>query len=148
MRIWIALVPFASVLLGAVPGHAAGPSWTADEQAVAAADEAFYASSREKHGQAWADFADDGATIQGASGKTAIGATFDKLYARPGFTLTWHPVFAKVVGDIGMTSGPYEMHRQDAQGQDIHKTGNYVTVWQRQPDGQWRFAWDGGTEDK
>lgn len=148
MRIWLALIPFVCVLLGVVPARAADPSWTADEQAVAAADEAFFTASQTKHGQAWAEFADESATIQGASGKAEIGAKFDKLYARPGFSLAWHPTFAKVVGDVGMTSGPYEAHRLDAQGQDVRTTGNYVTVWQRQSDGQWRFAWDGGTQNK
>jgi len=52
------------------------------------------------------------------------------------------------VGDVGMTSGPYESHVQDAQGIDHRSAGNYVTVWQRQKDGQWRFVWDGGTPDK
>ncbi|HEV2673533.1 MAG TPA: DUF4440 domain-containing protein [Aliidongia sp.] len=148
MRPWIALIPVVCGLLGSALAHAADPAWNADEQAVAAADEAFFAASRDRHGDAWGDFADENATIQGGHGKVEIRAVFEKLYARPGFTLTWHPTFAKVVGEVGMTSGPYEMHRLDAQGQDLRTTGRYVTVWQRQSDGQWRFAWDGGTEDK
>ncbi|HEY0912876.1 MAG TPA: DUF4440 domain-containing protein [Bradyrhizobium sp.] len=124
---------------------AADMAWNADEQAVAATDAAFYDASRDKQAQAWVDFADDSATTQSGYGKSEIGAAFEKLYARPGFTLSWHPTFAKVVGDIGVTSGPYEMHLTDAQGQDRRSTGDYVTVWQRQRDGQWRFVWDGGT---
>ncbi|HLZ67824.1 MAG TPA: hypothetical protein VKQ29_16485 [Aliidongia sp.] len=148
MRLWLALIPLALCLSGNPAARAADTTWTNDEQAIAAADTAFYNASREQHGQAWADFADDTANTQVGHGKAEIGAAFDKIYARPGFTLTWHPVFAKVVGDIGMTSGPYERHQTDAQGQDQRSTGNYVTVWLRQPDGQWRFVWDGGTPDK
>jgi ketosteroid isomerase-like protein len=147
MRVWLALFPFAACLLGGPSAQAADPAWNADEQAVAATDTAFYNASRDQHGRAWADFADETATTQVGHGKTEIGAAFEKLYGRPGFTLAWHPVFAKVVGDIGMTSGPYERHLADAKGQDQRSTGNYVTVWLRQPDGQWRFVWDGGTPD-
>jgi hypothetical protein len=148
MRSWIALVLFACGLFDAAACRAADPSWTADEQAVAAADEAFFQASLVRQGHAWSEFADETAIAGGGHGKTEIGAVYEKVYGRPGFRLTWHPGYAKVVGDIGVTSGPYEMHRQDAQGRDARTTGKYVTVWQRQPDGQWRFVWDGGTEDK
>ncbi|GGF23516.1 hypothetical protein GCM10011611_32010 [Aliidongia dinghuensis] len=148
MRAWFVLLILVCGLFHGSAARAADPSWTADEQAVAAADEAFFAAAEARHGQAWAEFADETATVQGGHGKAEIGQKLDKLYARPGFSLTWHPNYAKVVGDIGVTSGPYEMHRQNADGHDQRSTGRYVTVWQRQSDGQWRFVWDGGTEDR
>lgn len=148
MRRWLALTFTILCLSGDLPARAADPAWTADEQAVAATDTAFYNATLSKHGQGWSDFADETATTQAGHGKAEIGAAFEKLYARPGFRLAWHPVFAKVVGDVGVTSGPYESHVTDAKGDDHRSTGNYVTVWQRQPDGQWRFVWDGGTPDK
>jgi ketosteroid isomerase-like protein len=52
-----------------------------------------------------------------------------------------------VVGDIAVTSGPFESHVLDDKGKDRKTTGRYVTVWQRQKDGGWRFVWDGGTDD-
>jgi len=121
-------------------------SGTADEKAVAAADEAFYQASLARKGQAWREFADDGATLPAGTGKEAIGARYDAAYARPGFRLSWHPSYAKVVGDLGITSGRYESHVQDASGHDQKTHGTYVTVWRRQQDGGWRFVWDGGTE--
>jgi ketosteroid isomerase-like protein len=148
MRVWLAATFSIVCVVVAVPASAAHPTWTADEQAVAAADTAFSAASREKHGHAWADFADDSASTQVGHGKAEIGAAYDKIYARPGVSLSWHPTFVKIVGDVGITSGPYELHQADAQGQDRRSTGKYVTVWQRQADGEWRFVWDGGTPDK
>jgi ketosteroid isomerase-like protein len=148
MRRWLALTLTILCLSGGRPALAADPAWSGDEQAVAATDMAFYEATLAKRAQGWVDFADDNATSAADHGKLAIGAAFEKLYARPGFSLTWHPTFAKVVGDVGMTSGPYEMHLADAKGADHRSTGNYVTVWQRQSDGQWRFVWDGGTPDK
>jgi ketosteroid isomerase-like protein len=134
--------------LALVPLHAASAkaAGSPDERAVAAADEAFYRASLTAKGQAWKDFADEGATLPAGSGKDAIGAYYDKVYAKPGFSLSWHPNYAKVVGDVGVTSGRYESHIQDASGHDQKHRGNYVTVWQRQKDGAWRFVWDGGTQ--
>jgi ketosteroid isomerase-like protein len=120
---------------------------SADERAVMAADEAFYQASRTAKGQAWADFADEHATLPAGAGKAAIGAYYEKVYAKPGFALAWHPDSAKVMGDLAITTGHYESHLQSEAGQDKPGHGRYVTVWQRQKDGGWRFVWDGGTED-
>jgi ketosteroid isomerase-like protein len=120
---------------------------SADERAAMAADEAFYHASLTAKGQAWQDFADEHATLPAGSGKAAIGAFYDKVYARPGFALNWHPDSAKVMGDIAITTGRYDSHIQDDTGHDKPGHGRYVTVWQRQKEGGWRFVWDGGTED-
>jgi len=135
------------ILLAVQSAQAQAPvAGSPDERAVAAADEAFYQASLARKGQAWKEFADADATLPAGKGKDAIGAYYDKVYAKPGFSLSWHPDYAKVVGDIGVTSGPYESHVQDADGRDKPGHGKYVTVWQRQKEGGWRFVWDGGTE--
>lgn len=126
---------------------AADPPWTPDERAAAAADDAFHAASLTRKGQAWKEFADADATVAGARGRDAIGALYDTIYGRPGFRLDWHPTYAKAIGDIVITSGPYERHVRSEAGEDKRSTGTYVTVWQRQKDGGWRFVWDGGTPD-
>lgn len=135
----------AAALLVALPAAAAEPD---DIRAVTATDESFFQASLARQGEAWHDFAAPDATLPAGSGKEAIGAYYAKVYARPGFALTWHPDGAKVMGDIAVTTGPYEAHAADASGRDQRSTGRYVTVWRRQPDGLWRFVWDGGTEDK
>ena len=142
------LATVALITLLTVPSAQAQPTVTGspDEKAVAAADEAFYQASLARKGQAWKEFADADATLPAGKGKEAIGAYYDKVYAKPGFSLSWHPDYAKVVGDIGVTSGPYESHIQDKDGHDKPGHGKYVTVWQRQKEGGWRFVWDGGTE--
>ena len=128
-------------------GAEAAKARSADERAAMAADEAFYHASLTAKGQAWQDFADEHATLPAGSGKAAIGAFYDKIYARPGFALNWHPDSAKVMGDIAITTGRYDSHIQDEAGHDKPGHGRYVTVWQRQKEGGWRFVWDGGTED-
>lgn len=121
---------------------------TDDERAVAAADAAFYQATLKEQGAGWGEFADADASLPYAKGKAAIAAYYAKVYAQPGFSLSWHPEYAHVVGDVGVTSGPYEVHVLDKTGHDKKGTGKYVTVWRRQKDGSWRFAWDGGTEDR
>jgi len=64
--------------------------------------------------------------------------------AQPARHLTWYPVLADVAqsGDLGYTTGPWTM-LQNGQPQ---ATGEYVTVWRKQPDGQWKFVVDMGIE--
>ncbi len=64
--------------------------------------------------------------------------------AQPTRRLTWYPVLADVAqsGDLGYTTGPWTM-LQNGQPQ---ATGEYVTVWRKQPDGQWKFAVNMGIE--
>jgi ketosteroid isomerase-like protein len=138
----------ALLALFATPAFAADAFTTPDEKAVAAADTAFFEASLKDKGAAWGDFADPTATFSYGKGKDAISAFYNKAYAEPGFSLVWHPTYAKVVGDVAVTSGPWESHGLDKSGKDVKTTGHYVTVWQRQKDGAWRYAWDGGTDDK
>lgn len=141
------LMLLACLALLLAPAADAAKARSADQRAVLAADEAFYRASLTRKGQAWQDFADEHATLPAGTGKAAIGAYYDKVYARPGFALNWHPDSARVMGDIAVTTGRYDSHIQDAAGRDKPGHGRYVTVWQRQSDGGWRFVWDGGTED-
>ena len=53
--------------------------------------------------------------------------------------LEWWPVFAGVArsGDLGFTTGPAASNGT--------RFGHYFTVWRRQPDGSWRWVYDGGS---
>ncbi len=121
---------------------------TPDEQDVFATDEAFYQASTTTGAAAWKEYAAEDVNLSFARGRDAVEKAYAPLYARPGFSLVWHPATAEVVGDIAVTSGPYESHRRDDKGADTASTGRYVTIWKRQADGTWRFVWDDGTEDK
>lgn len=54
--------------------------------------------------------------------------------------LFWWPAFAGIArsGDLGFTTGPFSV--DDART----PRGQYFTVWRKQPDGSWRWVWDGG----
>lgn len=60
---------------------------------------------------------------------------------KPGPALTWRPTYAGLAqsGDLGFTTGPYARGGEPA--------GHYVTVWARQPDGGWKWIYDGGVDN-
>lgn len=62
------------------------------------------------------------------------------------FVLTWEPQFARVAksGDLGYTYGYWKLVPK-ADPNNISR-GTYATVWQRQPDEQWKFVLDLGNQ--
>jgi len=61
------------------------------------------------------------------------------------FILTWEPVFEKIAesGDLGYT---YGIHTNTTKATGAETKGTYVTIWQKQPDGSWKFVLDTGTQ--
>ena len=53
--------------------------------------------------------------------------------------LEWWPNFAGIArsGDLGFTTGGVAINGQ--------RTGHYFTIWKKQPDGSWRWVYDGGS---
>ena len=71
--------------------------------------------------------------------------------ARPGVTLSWKPEIVDVAasGDLGYTTGHFELRIPGENGAEpTLRTGRYMTVWKRQPDGTWKFVLDGGVPDR
>lgn len=64
----------------------------------------------------------------------------------PGTSLTWRPVHAAVAGagDLGFTIGESIRTGRGPSGAAVQRFGKYLTVWQRQRDGSWKFVVDGG----
>ena len=59
--------------------------------------------------------------------------------------LSWYPTLAGMAraGDMGYTTGPWE-YKSDIHDAQPVAWGNFLTVWKRQADGQWKFAIDLG----
>lgn len=68
----------------------------------------------------------------------------------PGFKLEWEPLFADVSDDatLGYTWGYLKMlvPRRDGQGETRTVLGLTLTIWKRQPDGSWKWVYDGGPQ--
>jgi len=60
------------------------------------------------------------------------------------FTITWKPLKAEIAGsgDLGYTVGNWKL--VTAEGQV--KYGNYVSIWKKQANGDWRYVLDAGTD--
>lgn len=79
-----------------------------------------------------------------ATGQQAIRALFAGFFAIPDLTLAWHPSDARAAksGDLGYTTGDYQMSFKDPSGKTVSDRGKYVTVWEKQRDGSWRVQLD------
>jgi ketosteroid isomerase-like protein len=64
-----------------------------------------------------------------------------------GSSLTWRPVFAWAAGsrDLGFTVGESVETGRGPSGAAVQRLGKYLTVWQRQRDGTWKFVVAGGS---
>jgi len=121
---------------------------TIDRQAaldsLVAAEKAFAREAAEKGTRdSFLDFlADDGVmfTPDPVNGKDWLRGR----PAQPGL-LSWFPVYSEVslAGDLGYNTGPYEFRAK--AGEKPAGTGQFSTVWKRQPDGSWKAMVDLGT---
>ena len=117
---------------------------------VRQADSAFaLAADLQGTGAAFAQYvAPQGVVFSGSEiviGMDAMRALFDEQQ-RTGGTLNWRPVYADAAasGDLGFTIGEYVFTGRGATGTVVQRFGKYLTIWKKQPDGEWRFVVDGG----
>ena len=61
------------------------------------------------------------------------------------FVLSWEPLFEKISesGDLGYT---YGIHTSIDKSSGEISRGTYITIWQKQTDGRWKFVLDTGTQ--
>jgi len=64
----------------------------------------------------------------------------------PGTSLTWRPVYAWVTSsrDLGFTVGESVATGRGPSGAAVQRFGKYLSVWQKQRDGTWKFVVAGG----
>ena len=79
-----------------------------------------------------------------ATGREQISHLFQGFFAVPALQISWHPTQVDVArsGEIGYSTGVYEMHFTDAAGKPAADTGKYLTVWKRASDGKWQVVRD------
>jgi ketosteroid isomerase-like protein len=65
------------------------------------------------------------------------------------YQLTWTPTDATMgpSGDVGYTWGHFEGHSKDANGNPVTTSGRYITIWRKQPDGNWKVVLDAGSNE-
>jgi uncharacterized protein (TIGR02246 family) len=77
-------------------------------------------------------------------GKDAARAMWKAMFAVPGFGGGWKATKVEVAqsGDLGWTTGPYEITEVDASGKPMTDKGKYLAVWKKQADGSWKCVAD------
>jgi ketosteroid isomerase-like protein len=115
--------------------------------------EARFAKDVAQHGgAAFADwFAEDGVALNNGQaplvGKVAIVKSAN--WSPKDYQLTWTPTDAVMgpSGDMGYTWGHYEGHSRDANGNPVTTSGRYMSIWRKQPDGNWKVVLDAGSNE-
>jgi ketosteroid isomerase-like protein len=79
-----------------------------------------------------------------AKGKSDLSARFSGKTDTT-FVLSWEPLFEKISesGDLGYT---YGLHTNTDRLTGEITRGTYITIWQKQIDGSWKFVLDTGTQ--
>jgi len=71
---------------------------------------------------------------------------YEKMDPANPTVLTWAPAVVEVstAGDLGYTSGPYEV--RPGRGAEPTGFGHYVSIWNKQADGTWKVLLDIGVQ--
>lgn len=158
-RFLLVVLAFASICVAqAAPTKPGAPTnlnaaTTGDEQPLMVADRAWNRTTAEKRLEGWMEYmADDIMLFSGKPvvGKAAVREIFVPAFADATFELKWEPHHAEMFpsGNMGYTSGRYEMHGKDPSGKAVVNHGSYLTVWRKQADGSWKVVADGGAPDR
>ncbi len=135
---------------------ASGIALAGPKEDMMATDRAFAAMSLEKgaHAAFLAYMTDDVRLFDGAHppiiGKKAVADYYAKNPSPPGARLDWTPMEAQVsaAGDLGYTRGTWVASGKKKGGDAYRLTGYYVTGWQKQPNGSYKFMLDIGGADE
>src|SRR6266496_2017264 len=95
---------------------------------------------------AFLKFADSTGIIFDPATESPVNAIeiWNKREKRPG-KLDWQPEYAEIAAsnDFGYTTGPYTFTMNDT----VTARGEYVTVWQMNKQGEWKFLLDLGVNN-
>ena len=135
MKTKLTLASLAALLLsGAVQAQS-------PRQAVLTAESSF-AEQVTKNGMKTAFLANAAPTAMVVENGKLVDAqaAWNSRSVKPNTRLTWYPLLADVAqsGDLGYTTGPWTM----LQNERAQASGEYVTLWRKQPDGQWKYVVD------
>src|SRR5262249_39258713 len=118
-------------------------------EAVRAADQAWMQVFAAKDLDKSVEFCDENGAVLGsnapiANGRDAIRKSFAGFFALPNLKISWHPdrVSTAKSGELGYTTGAYQMTFTDPSGKTIPDKGKYVTIWKKEADGSWKVMLD------
>jgi ketosteroid isomerase-like protein len=142
------------LLLGSVSLAAAAPDKAKLKAEVAAMEDAFCAMGKAQGLRAaFSHFAAPDVAFIDTDPRKFRGpaAVLERIGPdQPGVSLTWSALFTDVSDDgtLGYNYGRYEFRSPGPDGKEIVRTGFFLTIWKRQPDGSWKYVMDNGAPDK
>lgn len=79
-----------------------------------------------------------------ASGRAAAKKVWASYFSEPSFAISWKTVHAGAAksGDLGFTSGTYEVTFKGPDGKPGSEKGKYLCTWSKQKDGSWKATHD------
>lgn len=130
----------------------ASPQNTGDtREAVLQADREFSKMSEQKGlNTAFIAYAADNGVLLRPQSQPIIGRDNVRMYltrnSDSGIRFTRSPQYAEIAasGDLAYTYGTYLVETVDMDGKVIASEGNYVTIWQKDAQGFWKFVVDTG----
>jgi ketosteroid isomerase-like protein len=142
---FIALLLFSAIASSGSFGQVRGSA----EDAVLAADAAWLKVYAAKDlDKSVAFFDEQGSMLPPnapiATGKDALTKLIGAAFAIPDYQLSWHANKVGVArsGELGYTSGTYDLSFKDASGKTISDKGKCLTVWKKEADGSWKVLLD------
>jgi ketosteroid isomerase-like protein len=142
------LVIVSIVLLGAI-NLSAQEKQTVGEQEIRAADAGWARVFGARDLQKSVDYCDASASVLApnapiATGKEAIATLFTGFFSLPELKITWQATRVGLArsGELGYSTGAYQMSFKDPSGKAVEDHGKYVTLWQKQANGQWKVTYD------
>ena len=132
-----------------IPVRSGNSAAAGDAASIIRADSEF-AESSSLLGPATA-FADavapDGVVFAGPQVLVGPRAIHDYYEQQRGTSIIWHPTYAVAAGsrDLGFSIGESVVTSRGPSGAAVQRFGKYLTVWRRQPNGEWKFVVDGGS---
>lgn len=147
---------FAALLLwfGFTTLASAGLDQTAVKQELAAMEDQFCAMAKERGIlAAFQHFAAPDVAFIDTDPRKFRGpaAVIERMGTdKPGVSLEWSAYFTDVSADgtLGYNYGRYTLSVLGSDGKAVTRTGWFLTIWKRQPDGSWRYVMDNGAPDR
>jgi uncharacterized protein (TIGR02246 family) len=129
------------------------PDLKAEAAKIKELDDAWLKAFQAKDAAAHASFfAEDGSSYTSgrpkAVGREAIRKQAEEVF-KSEVSSSWETptIVVSEAGDLAYALGTWESVIQDAKGKRAKEVGKFLTVWKKQPDGNWKVLADSGSPD-
>jgi ketosteroid isomerase-like protein len=148
---WTVLLAAGFALVStALNAQAGAPDLESAKRAIRIADLELAKAVADRSLQSFLALLDNQAVFIGkevSRGRDAVAKAWLPFFQDRSLFLKWYPTQVEVSAsaDLGYSIGEFERIGKDSSGNPTVATGNYVSIWRKQPDGRWKVVLDIGT---